>query len=263
MPTATCNGLDLYYGDAGSGEAVVFLNGLAGDHLYWNSQVRTLSPRFRCLSLDNRDVGQSAYSDQSYTCADLAEDVVAFLDVLGVPAAHVVGLSLGGMLAQELAIRHPQRVLSLVLTNTLGRCDEWFGHLLDAFCLIRRQVPDTPRFFEAVLPWLISHRYFEQPGAVEWLKALFYRNPHPQRAEGFFRQIDAIRTHDALDRLGQVRCPVLVVAGEDDTLTPARYARKMVERLPSARLEILPGVGHAPPIEAPRPFNRLLSEFLP
>jgi pimeloyl-ACP methyl ester carboxylesterase len=255
--------LDLFYADAGSGEAVVFLNGLAGDHLYWNSQVRTLSPRFRCLSLDNRDVGQSAYSEQSYTCGELAEDVVALLDSLNLVSAHVVGLSLGAMMAQELALRHPHRVKSLVLSNTLGRCDDWFAHLMDAFCLIRRQVPDTPRFFESVLPWLISHRYFEQPGAVEWLKALFHRNPKPQKAEGFYRQIEAIRTHDALERLKQVICPVLVVAGEDDALTPVRYARKMIERLPNARLEILPGVGHAPPIEAPRPFNRLLSEFLP
>jgi pimeloyl-ACP methyl ester carboxylesterase len=202
MPTARCQGLDLFYSDVGSGDPVVFLNGLAGDHLYWNSQVRTLSPRFRCLSLDNRDVGQSAYSEDPYTVVELAADVAAFLDTVGVSAAHVVGLSLGGMTAQELALRYPHRVRSLVLSNTLGRCDEWFSHFLDAFCLIRRQVPDTPRFFEAVLPWLVSHRFFDQPGAAEWLKALFYRNPYPQKAEGFYRQIEAIRTHNALDRLG-------------------------------------------------------------
>jgi 3-oxoadipate enol-lactonase len=263
MPTVRCHNLDLFYADTGQGDAIVFLNGLAGDHLYWSSQVRTLSPRFRCLALDNPDVGQSAYAEQPYTVAQLADAVAVFLDAVSVPAAHVIGLSLGGMMAQELALRHPHRVLSLVLSNTLARCDEWFSHLLDAFCLIRKQVPDTPRFFEAVLPWLVSHRYFEQPGTVEWLKALFFRNPYPQKAEGFYRQIEAIRTHNVLDRLGQVRCPALVVAGEDDTLTPPRYARRMIERLPQARLEVLPGVGHAPPIEAPRPFNRLLSEFLP
>jgi pimeloyl-ACP methyl ester carboxylesterase len=266
MPTLHLRGIDLHYADTGpaasSTPPVVFLNGLAGDHLYWMGQVRALAKRFRCLALDNRDSGQSTYPTTPYTLADLADDVAGLLAALEQPAAHVVGLSLGGMIAQELALRHPQRVRSLFLVGTLARCDGWFNATLDAFALIRRQVPDTGAFFDALLPWLVSYRYFESPGRVEWLKALLHGNPHAQRLDGFFRQFDAIRKHDTTGRLKEVRCPALVAVGEDDMIVPPRYARQLAGLLPQARLEVLPEVGHAPPIEAPRPFNRLLDDFL-
>jgi 3-oxoadipate enol-lactonase len=262
MPTLQLHGIDLYYADIGQGTPVVFLNGLAGDHLYWMGQVRALAKQFRCLALDNRDSGQSTYPTTPYTIADLADDVAGLLAALQLPAAHIVGLSLGGMIAQELALRHPQSVRSLFLVGTLARTDAWFDGTLDAFALIRQQVPDTGAFFDALLPWLVSYRFFESSGRVEWLKALLHGNPHPQRLDGFFRQFDAIRKHDTLDRLGEVRCPVLVAVGEDDVIVPPRYSRQLAERLPRARLEVLREIGHAPPIEAPRPFNRLLGEFL-
>jgi pimeloyl-ACP methyl ester carboxylesterase len=266
MPQVQCNGVALHYADTGTGDPLIFLNGLAGDHLYWMGQVRAFSGRgsrvFRCLALDNRDAGQSSYATGPYTVPDLAADVAGLLEALDLPAAHVVGLSLGGMIAQELAVRYPQHVRSLCLMGTLARTDAWFSGMLDAFSLIRRQVADSCAFFEAVLPWLVSHRFFEQPERVEWLRALLRQNPYPQRIDGFFRQFEAIRQHDTLDRLPAIQCPVLVAVGEDDMIAPPRYSRQIAERLPHARLEVLAGVGHAPPIEAPRVFNQLLGEFL-
>jgi pimeloyl-ACP methyl ester carboxylesterase len=262
MPQARCNGLDVFYADTGAGAPVVWLNGLAGDHLYWAGQVRHFAGRFRCLAPDNRDSGESSYAPAPYAIADLAEDVVGLLACLDLPPAHLVGLSLGGMIAQEVALCHPGRVRSLCLVGTLARSDDWFRGTLDAYGLIRRQVADTPAFFEALLPWLVSHRFFEAPTKVDWLRGLLRQNPHPQRIDGFFRQIGAIGRHDVLGRLAAVRCPVLVASGEDDRLIPPRYARELAAALPQARLELLPGVGHAPPIEDPRGFNRLLADFL-
>jgi 3-oxoadipate enol-lactonase len=262
MPQVSCNDLLLYYDDAGQGDPVVFLNGLAGDHLYWRGQVRTFSNRFRCVALDNRDAGQSAYATQSYTMADLAADVACLLDALALPPAHLVGLSLGGMIAQEVALAHPERVRSLFLVGTLALADDWFNATLDAYGHIRRQVADTPAFFEALLPWLVSHRFFESASKVEWLRGFLRQNPYPQRIDGFFRQFEAMRRHDTLDRLPALRCPVLVAVGEDDQIAPPRYSRQLAERIPNARLEVLPGVGHAPPIENPRGFSWLLGDFL-
>jgi 3-oxoadipate enol-lactonase len=262
MPRVRCNGLELNYADVGRGEPVVFLNGLAGDHLYWSGQVRAFAGRFRCLALDNRDAGQSDYAPAAYAIADLADDVAALLAALGLPPAHVVGLSLGGMIAQELALRHPERVRGLFLAGTLARADDWFRATLATYGHIRRQVADTPAFFEALLPWLVSHRFFEAATKVEWLRALLRTGPYPQRIDGFFRQFAAMERHDALERLPRVACPVLVAVGEDDLIVPPRYSREIAARLPQARLELLGGVGHAPPIEDPRTFNRLLAAFL-
>ena len=252
----------LHYADIGQGDPVIFLNGLAGDHLYWMGQVRAFSSRYRCLAIDNRDSGRSFYASKPYSLGELADDVFGLLQSLQLPPAHVVGLSLGGMIAQELALRYPDRVRSLFLADTLGRTDDWFFATLQAFGLIRRQVADTPAFFQALLPWLVSHRFFEHPGRAEWLSALFRQNPHPQRIEGFFRQLEAVRGLDTLDRLGSLHCPVWVLAGEDDMIAPPRYARQLAEHVPQARLVLLPGVGHAPPIEDSRSFNRVLGEFL-
>ena len=262
MPRVRCNGLELHYADVGRGEPVVFLNGLAGDHLYWNGQLRAFAGRFRCLALDNRDAGQSDYATAAYAITDLADDVAGLLTALELPPAYVVGLSLGGMVAQELALRHPGRVRGLCLAGALARADDWFRATLATYGHIRRQVADTPAFFEALLPWLVSHRFFEAATKVEWLRALLRTGPYPQRIDGFFRQFAAMERYDALERLGQLRCPVLVVVGEDDLIVPPRYSREIAARLPQARLELLSGVGHAPPIEDPRTFNRLLADFL-
>jgi pimeloyl-ACP methyl ester carboxylesterase len=264
MPTASYPGFEhpLHYHDAGSGTPILFLNGLAGDHLYWMGQVRAFSREFRCLAFDNRDSGKSAYATAPYSIGDLADDIAWIAQSLHLPPAHVVGLSLGGMIAQELALRHPNQVRSLFLIGTLSRSDSWFMNTLDAFGLIRRQVVDSPAFFAAILPWLVSWRFFENPDWPDWLRTLLRQNPHPQRLDGFFRQLEAIRGHNTVDRLAEIRCPVLAAAGEDDMVCPARYARQLSAAITGSRLEILPRVGHAPPIEDPRTFNRLLREFI-
>lgn len=262
MPVLTCNGLELFYAERGEGVPLIFLNGLAGDNQYWHGQLRAFSKRFRCLALDNRDAGQSSYSASAYRIADLAGDVAGLMEHLNLPPAHIVGLSLGGMIAQELALVYPERVRSLFLIGTIGKCDAWFSATLAAYSCIRRQVRDTNEFFQVLLPWLVSPRYFEETDRAEWLKAILGQHPHPQKIDGFFRQFEAIRAHDVLDRLRQMQCPVLVAAGEDDMIAPPRYARQIAERIAGARLEILPGIGHAPPIEDARAFNGLLERFL-
>jgi pimeloyl-ACP methyl ester carboxylesterase len=181
---------------------------------------------------------------------------------LGLPAAHVVGLSMGGMIAQELALAAPSCVRSLVLVDTLARADEWFRGTLRTFELIRRQVADTGGFFEAILPWWVSHRFFDESDRASWLRALLRQNPHPQRLEGFLRQLDALGRHEAAARLGELSCPVLVLAGEDDCVAPPRFSRQLRELIPQAQLVMLRGVGHAPPLEDPGQFNGRLSEFL-
>src|SRR5262249_50136206 len=178
------------------------------------------------------------------------------------PPAHVVGLSLGGMIAQELALAAPQRVKSLVLVDTLARADGWFSATLAAFELIRRQVPDTGAFFEAILPWWVSWRFVVQSERVTWLAGLLRQDPCPQPLGGFLRQLEATRRHDALARAPRIGCPTLVLVGADAAVCPPRYSEQLRDALPQARLVVVPGVGHALPFEDPGRFTELLAEFL-
>jgi pimeloyl-ACP methyl ester carboxylesterase len=262
MPTAHFAQGKLFYAEKGEGTPLVFLSGLSGDHGYWMGQLRAFSRRYRSLAIDNRDVGQSSYTPRPYTIRDLAGDVADLLDRLQVPPAHVVGLSMGGMIAQELALARPDLVRSLALISTLGRTDDWFRGTLVAFGLIRRQVPNTASFFEAILPWWVSYRFLEQPERAAWLRWLLHQNPHDQSLDGFLRQLQAIGKHDATDRLPSLRCPVLLLVGEDDSVAPARYTRQLHQTISHSKLVILPEVGHAPPIENPGVFNSTLMEFL-
>jgi pimeloyl-ACP methyl ester carboxylesterase len=262
MPFVQRSPVNLYYVEKGAGEPVIFLSGLSGDHGSWMGQLRAFSRHFRTLVLDNRDVGRSGSAPRPYTIRDMAADVAELLDQLAIPRAHVVGVSMGGMMAQELALARPPLVKSLALVCTLAHADDWFRATLDAFGLIRRQVADTAGFFEAILPWWVSHRFFEQSDRITWLRWLLRQSPLSQSLEGFQRQLQAIGGHNTLDRLHQIRCPVLVLAGEDDSVAPPRYSRQIVARLPHAQMEILPGVGHAPPLENPAMFNHRLAEFL-
>ncbi len=262
MPTCPLPHATLFYAERGQGEALVFLNGLSGDHLYWAGQLRAFGRQYRCLAVDNRDVGQSSAAPGPYTVRDLAGDVASLLEQARVPSAHVVGLSLGGMIAQELALARPDLVRSLLLVNTLARSDDWFRGTLTAFGLIRRQVADTAAFFDAILPWWVSHRFLEDPDRTAWLRWVLHQNPHPQPLDAFLRQLDAILGHDALDRLPQIACPVLILGGEDDGVCPPRYSRQLQECILHAELALLPGVGHAAPIEDPARFNGRIAQFL-
>ena len=262
MPRCPLAEVDLFYAEKGQGQPLLFLNGLSGDHLYWMGQLRLFGKHFRCLALDNRDVGQTHNPPAPYTAADMAADVVGLMEQLQLPPAHVVGLSLGGMIAQELALAAPERVKSLVLVNTLARSDDWFRGTLDAFELIRRQVANTAAFFEAVLPWWVGWRFVEQAERVTWLRWLLRQNPYPQPLDRFLRQLDATRRHDALDRVAQIACPALILAGADDALCPPRYGEQLRDLLPQGRLVVVPGAGHALPFEEPGRFTELLAEFL-
>jgi pimeloyl-ACP methyl ester carboxylesterase len=262
VPRCKLANVDLFYAEKGQGEPLIFLNGLSGDHLYWMGQLRTFGKHFRCLALDNRDVGQSRGPATPYSTADMAADVAGLMERLQLPPAHLVGISLGGMIAQELALAEPERVKSLVLADTLVRTDDWFSATLSAFELIRRQVPDTGAFFEAILPWWVSWRFLEESDRVTWLRWLLRQNPYPQPLDGFLRQLQATRRHDALDRAQQIRCPVLILVGSDDAVCPPRYSEQLRDLLPQARLVVVPGVGHALPFEEPSRFTELLAEFL-
>ncbi len=262
MPLCQLSSTSLYYVERGQGEPIVFLQGLAGDCLSWMGQLKHFGREYRCIAVENRDVGQSAYAAGAYATADIAVDVAEILGQLRAEPAHVVGVSMGGMVAQELAVARPELVRSIVLVNTLACSDEWFQGTLAAFELIRRHVPSTASFFEAILPWWVSHRFFEDSGRVSWLKWLLAQAPYDQRVDGFARQIDACRRHDARSRLGRVACPVLIVNGEDDRIMPVRYADELQALIPHAQRRTLSGIGHALPVEDPGQFNAVVRQFL-
>ena len=173
--------------------------GWGGDHTAWAFQMPALAGSYRVIAPDNRGAGQSDQPDTPYSIAGMADDVAALLAALGVARAHVCGASMGGMIAQELALRHPERVRTLQLHCTLARLDAYGRFLVESLLRVRAR-EDREECARAMLPWIICRKTVrERPEFVELMLQRALDNPYPISLAGLRRQADAIRAHDTLD----------------------------------------------------------------
>lgn len=264
MPFAAVNGLRLYYEWHGTdaGTPVVLVMGLGGDTTAWALQLAALAPRHRVLVFDNRGAGRSDAPDVAYTTHGMADDLVGLLEGLGVRRAHLLGLSLGGAIAQEAALRAPERVVSLQLHATWAGPHPYFQALVHAVRTARLQL-DREGFYRALSVWLFSPAGFAtQPELIETVIQAAVHHPHPMPTHAYLRQTEAVLAHDTRERIHRVGCPTLVAVGGQDLITPPFLADELASRIPGARLAVLPGVGHGALWEAPEAFNRLCLDFL-
>ena len=256
---ATAKGL--YYEEAGQGEPLLMVQGLGTDHLGWMLQVPEFSKHFRVITFDNRDVGQSKQADGPYEVADMARDALALADHLELDTYHLVGMSMGGAIAQEVALLEPQRLRTLTLVVTFAGGGNWASERSRLWSEIRGLIDH-----ETHLDWLLlfgmSEQFYESPERIEYAKQMMRANPHPQSTEAFQRQVDASGRHETRDRLARISVPTHVIGAEHDTLVPVWKSKEIAELMPGADYTVMPGAPHALNMERAEEFNELVLGWL-
>ena len=260
MPTLPANEINIYYEQSGHGPDLVLVSGLSVDHTMWN--VNQFSDRFRVLVFDNRGVGQTDTPEGPYNMSMFVGDTIALCNALGIKKAHFVGHSMGGHIAQYLAAHYPDRINKLVLA-----CSEQIFSTISYFATkiqIELRKYHIPRkiLIENYLPVLFSSTFLEDKNRIEAYIHDSLNKLNPQSDKGFIAQVEALRTHDTKDLLSKIHCPTLVIGCENDLLTPLENSKLLAKHIANATLEVIRDCGHAPFIEKPEEFYKIIRDFL-
>ncbi len=256
---ANVNGIEIFYTiDGASGPWVTFSHSLACNSGMWDEQVAVLKQDFRVLRFDTRGHGQSAAAPGPYDFVQMAEDVRGLLDALRVEKTHFVGLSMGGMIGQSLGLRHPQRLLSLTLADTASRQPVGAEKIwAERIALARAQ--GMQALEESTLArWFTESCRNAQPATMQRIGAMIRTTP----VEGYANCGFAIARINFTDQLKAIRCPVLVIVGEDDPGTPVAMSKEIQAAIPGSELVVLPRAAHLSNIEQAAAFNGALLSFL-
>jgi pimeloyl-ACP methyl ester carboxylesterase len=260
VPIAEVNGQRIYYEEHGEGEPLLCVMGLGGDHRAWVLQVADWSKTHRVIVFDNRDVGQSSEADGPYEVADMAADALGLADAIGLDSFHLIGLSLGGAIAQEMALAAPERVRTLTLCVTYGWTGSYGTQRSEVLAGIARRM-SREEFVELVMMLVYSERVFNQPQFAQAARNALLEHPHPQSTEAWVRQLEASGRHDARGRLDSLTMPVHVIGGRRDIMVPLFRSEDLAEAIPGAKLSVL-DAAHLMNVEAAAEFNPLVLDFI-
>ena len=257
MPAITINGINLYYEEQGAGEPVLFIHGLGSSGQDWELQAAAFSPHYRVITYDLRGHGRSDKPAGPYSMTQFAGDAAALLQSLGIASAHVVGLSLGGGVAFQLAVDQPALVRSLTIVNSAPEMvprtfKEKFG-IWQRLAIVR--LMGLPK-----MAAVLSPRLFPDP-AHEHLRQLFAERFAQNKQPAYLASLRALIGWSVTARLGSIQCPTLVISADQD-YTPVAFKEAYVAKIPNAHLAVIANAHHATPMERPEAFNAVLADFL-
>ena len=261
MPTIKIRDVKIYYEREGAGAPLLFISGLGGDHQVWAPVVERLKDRYGCIRFDNRGIGQSSRPRSGYAIPDQTQDVRGLLDALSVSQVHIVGQSMGGMIAQNIALQRPRLVRSLVLLASSAAMDSRSNHFIRSRTVMQRRMTGY-EYFQAIVPWFFGPEMLSKPGFVESWARRAADHPHPQSINAFSQLANGIAKFDGRAQLKDIRQPTLVMVGEHDILTPPYMSRVLAEGIQGAELVVFPGLGHMCILEDTNAVIKQIATFL-
>jgi len=251
-------GARLYWDEQGQDDPLLLIMGLGWASPMWHRSRPALSARYRTIALDNRGVGRSDVPPGPYPIALMASDAVAVLDAAGIEKAHVFGVSMGGMIAQEFALQYPHRVRSLVLGCTAAGGPTAVRAEPQVLEVLTRRGPNPEEYAAAINPFI----YDSGTPRERIQEDMALRKQWWPDADGYFAQFQGIIAWEAYSRLAQITAPTLVVHGETDQLVPPQNGQLIAERIQGAKLVMIPRASHVLATDQPTATHRAVFEFL-
>ncbi|MDH6056894.1 alpha/beta fold hydrolase [Umezakia ovalisporum] len=261
MPKFKVNEIDLFYDIKGQGEPLLLISGFLCDHSYWSLIMPSLVSEYQVIRVDNRGMGRSSAPNSPYSLQDMAKDVAALLDHIGIDQVNVVGHSMGGQIAQELVLANPEKVKSLILLSTLAQGDGRFNHVIETWGDLPSSI-DMRLYEKVVLPWVFTDEFYAIPNMVEELIEWAVNYPFAPDQKTLYYHSRAILASNTIDRLYNIHCPTLILVGRQDIITPVKFSQQLAEGIPHAELVVIDRGGHGFLIESSHQVISVILQFL-
>ena len=256
---AEVNGTRLYYEVCGSGEPLLLLAGLGGEVSGWHDLIDEIKG-FELVAFDNRGSGKSDKPTGGYSCELMSRDTAALMEHLDIRKAHVLGASMGGMIAQHLAIGHPDKVHTLILSSTMGFAENYTKRNLDIMGELATRLP-REEFVKSISLWHYSRDFFKCCMDTISSSEEFYLKRAQQPLHAFMGQLEACRNHDTRDLLHRIKAYTLVITGSQDLIAPPECSTMLSQKIPNSKLVILRG-GHALRAESNEMYRNEVLNFM-
>lgn len=257
------NGLKFHVQTFGSGVPIIMIMGLGAPGDKWKHNYELLSKWFWCIVPDNRGAGLSDKPEaESYTTEQMADDIIGIMDALDIKKAHVMGVSMGGAIAQQVALKVPDRVLSLILTSTFASVSPAFKKALNLICELKEDT--DPAVLKQLNLWMTYGQYTQihHPEKIEKSIEEDAAYPYPMPVYAYKAQCGACLSHNTAGRLHELKMPVLIAAGAKDLFMNIEKTMELVHGIPQAEFYLAPEGGHVHQWEYPGPYDSVVVGFL-
>ena len=259
MPHMEVGDTRVHYEVHGSGEPLLLITGLCGDLTSWKKAIPLLDKEYQIVTIDNRGAGKTEHPGLPFSMEDLADDASGLLNGLGIRKAHVLGASMGGNVAQELTLRHPDQVATLTLMSTYMRRPERSSVGIDAMINTVREGASIETFLTMMQAWCLTNAAFRGRENASQNERRGARERDLGLVDGFARQKAALDKFDSHERVRAINAPTLVIHGNEDIMVPYRFGEELASRILGSKLVLLDGCGH---IIAPDRYCRLVLDFV-
>jgi pimeloyl-ACP methyl ester carboxylesterase len=245
MPYLLVNDINMYYEMHGQGHPLVLVAGFSSHRYYWQPFLPELSKHFQVIILENRGAGESDAPPGPYSIEMLAQDTASLLEALKIENAYILGQSMGGSIVQQICLDFPHLVKKAIISCTAAKFSKAFLLNIDLQLALDDGGADKRLMLKSRLPWICSSKFLSKEENIEGFLELILADPYPQSRQGCLGQLAALYSFNSIDRLHEIQKPLLVLAGDEDLITPLPYAQTLAEKIPNAKLFVFKGEGHA------------------